>query len=192
MAMHDFDLLIHMPTEFTLFCERIQFAEDISVHSETVSQTELSTSKSSRQSCAEMIDILINNVEGQISFWKHWISKGIGGGCRCRHKGRHRVWLNSGWVIGAGVFCFCFCFCFFLFLFRFRFFLLVPLFFFCVLFYFIFFIFFLFLFLFICLFICFFNVLFSFVFFFNLFYCLNRLGLFLLCFVQQQCYWCCW
>lgn len=52
MAMHDFDPLIHTPTEFTLFCERIQFAEGISPHSEKESQTESSTSHTGGKSRA--------------------------------------------------------------------------------------------------------------------------------------------
>ena len=46
MAMHNFDPLIHTATEFTQFCERIQFAEGISPHKETSSHTESSTGKS--------------------------------------------------------------------------------------------------------------------------------------------------
>ena len=53
MAMHDFDPLIHPPTEFTQFCERIQFAEGISPHSERAAHTESSTGSTGGKSCAE-------------------------------------------------------------------------------------------------------------------------------------------
>ena len=52
MAMHNFDPLIHTLTEFTQFCERIQFAEGISPHSEKESHTESSTGSTGGKSRA--------------------------------------------------------------------------------------------------------------------------------------------
>ena len=56
MAMHDFDPLIHTPTEFTLFCERIQFAKGISPHMDKVSNTEPSAGPVGGQSRAKRGD----------------------------------------------------------------------------------------------------------------------------------------
>ena len=44
MTYHDFDPLIHTPTEFTSFCERIEHVEDMSNAQETKSHTESKTS----------------------------------------------------------------------------------------------------------------------------------------------------
>ena len=48
MMYHNFDLLINMPTEFTLFCKRIEQVKDMSNMQEIKSHTELKTSRNGK------------------------------------------------------------------------------------------------------------------------------------------------
>ena len=68
MAMHNFDPLIHSMTEFTQFCERIQFAEGLSPHTEKISQNESMTNKSGGKARAAKT----NNTKKRVANSSKW------------------------------------------------------------------------------------------------------------------------